>query len=256
MQLTPDQKRQFVEQGFLRLPGVIPPERVEAARKLVNHHLGQGFDAEQRAIFAAQSYFPELREHPDIKGLMEETPAYGLAEQLTAPGELLPVWRGQMALRFPMLEPSTKVLGGHIDGTPSPTNGVPPGTIYSFTMLAGVALSDVRREDAGNFTVWPGSHLKLQEWFQTHDLMDLLDGAPRLDYGPPHQVQWEAGDLMLAHYQLLHGIAPNYSGDIRYAVFFRLHHVEHKGNEAACVRDIWREWKGLAAYAQDLVTGA
>ncbi|MGF1483109.1 MAG: phytanoyl-CoA dioxygenase family protein [Opitutales bacterium] len=253
MLITPEQKRQFVEQGFLHLPGAIPKERIHAARRLINHHLGQGFDAEQRKIFAAQSYFPELREHPDIKGLVEDSPAYAMAEDLTAPGELKEVWRGQMALRFPQLEDTGKPPGGHIDGTPSPTNGVPPGTIYSFTMLAGIALSDVRRENAGNFTVWPGSHLKLQAWFQNRTLMDLIDGAPRLDYGPAHQVQWEAGDLLLAHYQLLHGIAPNYSPDIRYAVFFRLHHKEHKGNEEAAMRDIWREWKGIRAVMESAV---
>jgi hypothetical protein len=234
-----------VENGYILVPGAIPEAKVDDALRVINHKLGQGFDPEQREIFAAQSYFPELRETEEIRGLLTDTGAYALAEELTAPGELQPVWRGQLALRFPRIDGKVKEPGGHIDGTPSPTNGVPPGTIYSFTMLAGVALSDVERDNAGNFTVWPGSHLKLQKWFEKHGLMDMLGGAPRLDYGPPRQMHWKKGDLLLAHYQLLHGVASNVSADIRYAVFFRLHHKDHKGNEEVCTREIWREWKGL-----------
>ena len=41
----------------------------------------------------------------------------------------------------------------------TPDNGVPAGSVLSFTMLAGIVLSDVETGDAGNLVVWPGSHL-------------------------------------------------------------------------------------------------
>ncbi len=246
MRLSDDQKRQFAEQGFLRVRNVIPREKVEAALGAINHWLGTDFDRAEKDTYAKQSYCPELREQPVIKGLMEETPGYNLAEQLTAPGALKPVWRGQVALRFPNPgSPKKKRMGGHIDGTPGDNNGVPPGTIYSFTTLAGIALSDVDRDDAGNFVVWPGSHKVLEEWFRTHTLFDLLDGLPKLDYGDPLQVHWKAGDLLLAHHQTVHGIGRNLSPHIRYAVFFRLHHVNHEELKDQVVRDLWREYEGV-----------
>ena len=44
---------------------------------------------------------------------------------------------------------------------PRALNGVAAGTIYHFTALAAVFLSDVDEPFAGNFTVWPGSHRAL-----------------------------------------------------------------------------------------------
>jgi hypothetical protein len=54
-----------------------------------------------------------------------------------------------------------------------------------------------------------------------------------------------AGDAVLAHYQLGHGIAGNASPHIRYAVFFRLWHVDHDSVRMECMTDIWREWAGM-----------
>jgi len=246
MPLTSQQKRDFARQGFLHVPGMIPRDKIDEAMMHINHWLGHAFDPSQIDTYTKQSYCPELREQPPIKNLMEDTAVYAAAEELTAPGSLKPTWRGQIALRFPKPGAQPKRMGGHIDGTPGDNNGVPPGTIYSFTMLVGIALSDVDREWAGNFTVWPGSHLKLENWFKEHSLYDLLEtGLPKLDYGPPQQMQWKAGDVVFAHHQTVHGIATNLSPNIRYATFFRLHHVEHDALREEVVRDIWREYDGV-----------
>jgi len=212
----------------------------------INHWLGNRFDPEQVPVYRQQSFCPELRKDRIITGLVAETGVYELAEELTSSGSLQPVEQGQIALRFPTPGRGRKQPGGHIDGIPNGENGVPEGTIYSFTTLVGIPLSLVDRDFAGNFTVWPGSHLKLQEWFQSHRLIDLLEtGLPRLDYGPPHQVQWEPGDVIFAHHQTVHGIAPNLSPNIRYACFYRLHHVQHDQLREKVVSDIWREYDGV-----------
>jgi ectoine hydroxylase-related dioxygenase (phytanoyl-CoA dioxygenase family) len=114
-----------------------------------------------------------------------------------------------------------------------------------------VALSDVPTDFAGNFTVWPGSHLLYERYFQTHDVRDMLHGTPRLEHLPePTQLRVRAGDLVLAHYQLGHTGAPNLSAHVRYAVFFRLYHEHHDADALDILADIWREFPSLVPRGQ------
>jgi hypothetical protein len=127
---------------------------------------------------------------------------------------------------------------------------VPKGTIQNFTALVGVFLSDVPKPDSGNFTVWRGSHRAYEGYFREAGPQSLLDGMPPVEIGEPEQVVAKAGDAVLAHYQLGHGIAGNASPHIRYAVFFRLSHVDHDGQRWESMTDIWREWAGLRGIAE------
>ena len=105
---------------------------------------------------------------------------------------------------------------------PGPLNGVKAGTVYHFTALGGVFLSDVSEPFQGNFTVWPGTHRALAAHFAAHGTDELLQGFPRIAMPAPRQLTARAGDAILAHYQLAHGAAPNVGPHVRYAVFFRL----------------------------------
>ena len=61
----------------------------------------------------------------------------------------------------------------------------------------------------------------------------------------PQQLIADPGDAVLCHYQLGHGIGGNSSPHIRYAIYFRLSHIEHDANHWECMTDIWREWDGM-----------
>ena len=127
----------------------------------------------------------------------------------------------------------------------TPTNGVPKGTISNFTALVGVVLSDIPDADMGNLTVWPGSHLQYEQYFRDRGPEALLNGMPDVPLSDPVQLTGQPGDAVLCHYQLGHGIAGNSSPDIRYAIYFRLKHVEHDAVHWECMTDIWREWAGM-----------
>jgi hypothetical protein len=61
----------------------------------------------------------------------------------------------QIALRRAGNAPRPSPPEPHIDGLPTPLNGVPADVLVrNFTVLVGVFLSPVRSEFAGNFTVW------------------------------------------------------------------------------------------------------
>lgn len=246
MFLTDEQKSRFRRDGFLLLRNAVPATLRDPALAKINALLGEGFDPARREIFAAQSYFPELRETDLICDLVRRSDVWKAAEALVGPRRLEPVRQGQLALRFPQTEPRpASQLKGHLDGIPNGTNGVPEGTFYTFTLLAGIALSATTGPNQGNFTVWPGSHLLWERWFRENDPMTLLEKRPDLPFGEPLQIEWQPGDAILALHPLLHGIAPNHSPNIRYATFYRLQHVEHTEKQWDALRDVWLEFDGL-----------
>ncbi len=73
----------------------------------------------------------------------------------------------------------------------------------------------------------------------------LLEGMPTVPLASSRQLTGEPGDAVLCHYQLGHGIAGNTSPHIRYAIYFRLKHVDHDAIHWECMTDIWREWAGM-----------
>lgn len=248
MELTQRQKQQIWDKGFVHVPNVVPRIMVDAALRAINHSVGQGMNVDEMTKFRAQSYCPDVQRTPPIVDLLHGTPAWGLAESAAGPGCFKPVGSGQIALRFPSLQDSPGQPRAHIDGTYSPTNGVKEGTLGSFTMLLAVFLSDLPLPNAGNFTVWPGSHHICAEYLREHGPETLIPGIPPLDLPAPEQITAQAGDIALCHYQLAHSAAPNVSPHVRYAVFFRLTHVDHDAHKMEVLTDIWREWDGMRGF--------
>lgn len=251
MELSHAQKQSLVEHGYVHVPGVVPPVMVNAALRAINASVGAGMNVDDMPRLRAQSYCPELQSDPVITDLLASTPALRLAESAVGRGKLR-YGGGQIALRFPTMQDPPSAPRPHLDGMYTPTNGVPEGEIRNFTMLLGVMLSDLPRPNAGNLAVWPGTHRIYEQFFREQTPQALLSGMPDVPLPPPVQLLGSAGDVVLCHYQLAHGISPNVSPHVRYAIYFRLSHVDHGGQKWEVMTDIWREWEGL----RDLVDGA
>lgn len=245
MKLTPDQERALVDEGYLLLPGLVSRDRVDAALKAINHSLGEeGIAKDALWTMRAQTFCPELVSAPPILDLYEGG-VREAAEAALGAGNVRAPSTGQIALRFPQSVAEPRDPHPHIDGMPGPLNGVTPNTIFHFTALGGVFLNDVDEPFRGNFTVWPGSHATLARHFLAHGTGELYTGFPRVELPPPRQLRARAGDVLLAHYQLAHGAAPNVGPHVRYAVFFRLFHKAHDTGTTETMTDLWREWEGL-----------
>jgi hypothetical protein len=247
VELSVGQKQTLYRDGCVLLPGAVPRELVDAALRAINASLGDaGIDPAQLARFRAQSYCPELQGARVITDLVNASEVWSLAESAIGPGQIGPLGHGQIALRFPSTEPP-RPPHPHLDGMYTATNGVPKGTIRNFTALIGVVLSEVAHAEMGNLTVWPGSHLQYERYFRDRGPQALLEGMPDVPLAEPRQLTGAPGDAVLCHYQLGHGIAGNTSPGIRYAIYFRLKHVDHDAIHWECMTDIWREWAGMRA---------
>ncbi len=251
MELTTAQKQALYKDGFVKLPGIVPQELVHAALRAINASLGsQGIDPARLNTFRAQSYCPEIKKTAAITDLLYGSPLWSLAQSAIGQDAVEQIDSGQIALRFPSMEPAREP-GPHLDGMYTPTNGVPEGKILNFTALIGVFLSDIPHEYMGNFTAWPGTHRRYEAYFQQHGPQTLLAGMPQIALPTPVQITARAGDAVLCHYQLAHGIAGNASPYIRYGIFFRLLHKNHQQWQWECMTNIWREWAGM----QEVVAG-
>jgi hypothetical protein len=251
MRFTYEQKRSFLENGYVKIPGAVPKVMVDKALQAINHSVGEGMNVEDMPILRSRSYCPDINHTPVISDLLNKTPLWELAESLIGEGKIRPVNGGQIALRFPVMQDPAPKVRPHLDGMHSPTNGVEKGTIANFTAIIGVLLSDLPNPNSGNFTVWPGTHRIYEEYFKQHGPESLLKytgefkdrDMPPVDMSEPVQITGKPGDAVLVHYQVAHGITPNVSPNVRYACFFRLTHVDHEWR--APMTNIWMHWPGI-----------
>jgi hypothetical protein len=249
--LTRRQKQHFYEQGYVVARGAVPRMMVDAARQAINHSVGSvGVRDENSAQYRPAALCDELRSQPVMTDLFNNPAVMGAAESMIGVGNLHPIGGVQVALRFPgAVGTATGEPRGHLDGLGSGTNGTPKGEyVRGFTALAVIYLDDVPEPYSGNFTVWPKSHTFFRDYFTENGHSVLSEGMPRVELPePPVQITGSAGDLVLAHHQIVHTGAANGSADIRYAAITRLRHVDIKENGPEVYTDIWREYPGLRA---------
>lgn len=257
--LSPGQKRSFVDDGFLVVRDVVPTVMRDRALRLINAALGEHKPHRvANDVFTGHENCDPLQHAPEILSLLSESPALAIAEQLTEPGALPASRCCQVAVRFPgpdALSEPMKPDTPHLDGIPNRANGLPAGKVFPFSVLVGIYLSDLMAPDSGNFVVWPGSHRAIEShvrahpegWFDAEGFGPAPEGLPALELGEPVQVVLRAGDVVLAHYQLAHSVAPNHSPHIRYAVYYRLAHRDINFDWSQ-LRDMWRCHPALAQF--------
>ena len=247
MKLTPEQIREFYDRGYVKIPGAISKAMVDTARQAVNHSIGTlGPNGEDMSKHRAAQFCRDLNGAPVIMDLFNASPVISLAESLMGEGNLQKPIRGaQVAPRFPTVigevPPEPR---GHLDGMGTGTNGMPKGVYRrGFTAFAVIYLADVPEPYSGNFTVWPGSHRFFENYFKREGLETLSNGTPRIDLPEgPDMVTGNAGDLIIAHHQMIHTGGPNASPNIRYAAIARLRHIDCDKNGNEGFQDIWREF--------------
>jgi hypothetical protein len=230
--LNREQVQEFVERGYVLVPQVVPEDRLaEASRAIDTLIAGDPPPPEHRG---PHFYFPDADDVPALRDLL--IPAWPYAETLIGEGRLPKPTQVQVALTIPPFPHRPGMH--HLDGCPPGPDGP-----YTFTMLAGVLLSDQLDEDAGNLWVWPGTHHTHAEYFREHgpDALVAAGGYPPIRLPEPVQLVGRAGDLLLAHYLLGHNIGGNTAERTRRTAYFRLKAQGHDWR--AALRDPWLDYR-------------
>ncbi len=244
--LTDRQLRTFARQGWVVLPDAIPARALKEANAAVDAAVTA--DPPPPTATGPHFLWPEpTAPHPLLSPLLDG-PAWGMAQALVSPLRLDLPEQVQVALNIP---PHPNIPGGpHIDGlTPTEPDGR-PGT---FTMLAGVFLTDQSERGRGNLWVWSGSHIGAGRWLAGHGAGALAgivaDGHayPPIDLPTPEQVVGGAGSLLLAHYLLAHNIGNNDSATVRRCLYYRLRTSAHRDTWTTYVTDPLAEFEPVRA---------
>jgi hypothetical protein len=239
--LTADQIRTFAATGSLVVSGIVAPDTLDVLDNEVDRlitetpppdgHVGPHFY--WRAPDESPALFDPL--HGD-HGIL------ALADDLVGEaGVDVAFDQAQIVLNFPSY--SHRPGRPHIDGY-APGQQT-PGT---FTLLAGLLLTDQLADNGGNLWVWPGTHLSHAAFFAARGPQAFAEAAgyPDIELPKPTQVHGRRGDVLLAHYLLGHNIGGNYEADrTRRAIYWRLRARGHAARWEKCLADPWLEYQGV-----------
>lgn len=221
--LTEAQTRQFIQDGYLAVRGLLPPDTVAATREALL--TAMGIDEEDPTTWEGKSLSPDL-EVIALTVPCRTAAVEAVAEQLVGPAFLpglclspylesrgvepaliagyIPV------LNFPTPGPREfqKPAGYHIDGMHLTTLWPEKHFLVVFAYLTDVA------GYGGATTVLPGSHRQVFE----HWVREGHPGSthpPELEYAEPVPLAGRAGDVLFLHYLTVHSGSANHAGQIR-----------------------------------------
>jgi hypothetical protein len=235
--LADEQINEFAERGFILIPQVVAGDVLARAARRIDQVTAA--DPPAAGTRGNHFYFLEARDEPALIAPLTGSPAFGLAGELAGAGTLEVPWQVQVALNIPPYPHRPGIP--HIDApNPEPSDSPVRST---FTLLAGILMTDQVTENSGNLWVWPGTHLAHAAYFRDHG-PHLFCAYPPIDLPDPEQVTGRAGDLLLAHYLLGHNIGGNYESErTRRALYFRISAAGHESRRAAFLQDPWLEYQ-------------
>lgn len=224
--------RLFAERGYTVIPNIVPPRLLDAAMRAIDGLIERAPPPADKRGFHFYWHDRPAESDPLLTPFTD-SPALTLAEAMISPLRIEPPRQVQVSLNIP---PNAHRPGGpHLDGLTPP---LPNGQPYTFTLLAGVFLTDQMVADMGNLWVWPGTHRTFAAHLREHGPETLL-GMAHPDFGlpEPEQVTGRAGDLFLGHYLLGHNMGGNASGTVRRVLYARLRAEGHADRWRECVQD-------------------
>lgn len=229
MQLTDAQKQQFIRDGYVRVPGLLPVNLVAQTKMRLLESLGIHENDLQT--------WQNKPSYPDEDAVLAttvpaRTPTFEMvAEQLVGPDFLRgvcyspfldernkhPVIRGGFIPVLTYPTPSAAAprtftpparSGYHIDG------GDPVTTWPGLNFLAVMAYLSDTPAYGGATVVRPGSHRQVfAHWVGTGDRGSRR--VPDLPFADPVPVEARAGDVVFMHYLLVHSGSANHADHIR-----------------------------------------
>lgn len=242
--MTDEDLRRFARDGFLLVPNVVPEQLLARADAEIDVFIAETPPVDGDASTSGQhGWFPPCSRLPRCDDALQLSPALDIAEELVAPNTLEHCFDHiQIATTVPSW---SHVPGGpHIDG-----HGPGQDPPHSFTLLAGIFLTDQRSSQSGNLWVWPGSHLDHEKLFHDRGSRVLIEtGGHATLLDPPLglldavELKGNRGDLVLAHFLLGHNKGGNTQTQTRRTIYFRLAVAGHADRWEQTFLDAWTEY--------------
>jgi len=252
--LSDDDLRTFGRDGWLLVPGVVDEELLAAADVEIDELLRtrepnmDGGDVKDGDAPGRHGWSYDAGGLPRCDDVLRRSGALEIAEELVAPYAL--------DHRFGHIQVATTVPPyDHIPGGPHVDNHAPGDHEQeSFTVLAGVLLTDQIEPQTGNLWVWPGSHHDHARLFRERGTaalrpswghVTMLD--PPFPIGERVEVRGRRGDLVLAHFLTGHNGGGNLADHVRRTIYFRLATPGHQQRWESTFLDPLHEYEPVRA---------
>jgi hypothetical protein len=221
--LTELQREQWAVDGYLQLEGVLNPDEVsffsdeiDRIRNLPGYEplhgkMPLGHYAWVEHANPDPGAFMDRRDllpyHPAFIDLIDRPGIFDLVLDLMGP-----------YIQFSMSQAIVRASGDgfpgytHTDGGEAQRHIRVTETSWPIAVKAMYLLTDVTEKDSGNFTVFPGSHMR--------PFPERKERAPNPHAPGAVQLLGKAGDCYLFPHALWHGPAPNNSGSARNTLLY------------------------------------
>eukprot|EP01084_Bolivina_argentea_P112524 200677_1 len=262
--LTDQEKLHFIQHGYIVIRNAINKQLLDDAISWINTGLGQGSHINMKDINGAW-----IVKDPKILNLYFKSNLYSIARSILHSNPLdqnnydsiIPA--AQVALNFPLNDnikrywnkyQSIKANSWHIDGMNTKNDNTQVG---GFSLLCGCVLSHWKEDYMGNFTVWDKSHYNLGNLIKNQGEHEFLmkEGSDENRSNLSNevlQIKGNVGDVIICHPYLAHMRGPNFSNNIRYAVFIRPYVMNHASFYTELLeKNMFAEYKGLSHLIDD-----
>jgi hypothetical protein len=227
--LTAGQTEQFVREGYVKVPGLIPAEIVESTR--ADLRTARAITPDDPSTWAGKPAVPD-----DLAVIARTEPCRTegveyVAQELVGPDFIRGLCRSPFlenrgvepatvrgyipVLNFPSAGPHTFERPGwggyHIDGMHLATLWPVWHYLVVFAYLTDTP------DYGGTTTVLPGSHRQVFEhWHRSGHPGSTVPPSPdEIPYADPVPLAGKAGDVIFMHYLLVHSGSPNHADHIR-----------------------------------------
>ena len=207
IRLTDEQRRQWAIDGYLVLKGVLSrPEidrMIREIDRLHRKHILQNKEADPKKGLDRRNV---MEDSDAFVGLMDHPATFGVTLDLMGPYI-------QLSMSEVIVRPPNPGFKGyiHTDGGQAMRRMRMTETSWPMQIKIQYFLTDVKKPYRGNFTLFPGSHLR-----------PYPEGEPPITPETPGAVQVcvEAGDAAIFSHALWHGVSPNRSHRIRKTLIY------------------------------------
>ena len=242
--LTAKDKSFFVENGYLIRYNMLSEGQIQGAVDTLWHYIeADRYDPQTWVDAGPRS--PDCWDQPAIRATLYETDLFAMCRELA--GDLSDDADPSTILVYPSGSDEWAIKLPHLDGY----NKSEQATV-GFTIGVTVYLSDVAPR-GGGFTLWPGSHKAVAEFFKSHSLLGLnmhhpggiveRDMGRIFDLNEPVELVGRAGTACIWHGYMVHSGTSNCSDQIRMALVSRMSTKNWDLLQFETPDDMWEYWE-------------
>ncbi len=233
LSMTDEMKNQWESQGYLHVPKVLEEDELVKLREATDNVIIQYMNKKSKMNSSehgnrvlgkhnSESYnILQVIEYTEAFDFLLDYPKiFSIITQIM--GIFLQVSGCDLFVRNPSSSISD-LNKFHTDGGPSLQKILPQKSTPPLLIKMQYLLTDLDKEDEGNFMLVPGSHLKLVDYYDKNCLVHHCNKYVEKGEMPPEskQIIAKAGDVIIHVWTLWHAVAQNKSTCTRKSISIR-----------------------------------